>query len=690
MLEQKFLELLQFDKIKSLLHLACYSETAKAMCAQLEPSAEFEKVYPLLKQTQELVNIINTNNYFPSVEHEEIRKELNLLGLDGATLHETQLLKVQKSTAVANSMLRFVINRKLELPFIYDSAKELNPLVAVEESIEAVIDNEGQVKSNASPELAKIRREINEKKRESDKRFYNYLNQLKKLGYLRDNEEGYYNGRRTLAVLVEYKAEVHGFVHSKSETGKTIFIEPSATIAINNEVAELEIDEQREINRILRELCATLKPYAFALKQNFNFLNYCDFLKAKALLASSLKAVLPEINPNQELTVIDARHPLLYLQNLKSSKKTIPLSLQLNGKQRMIVISGPNAGGKTIALKTIGLLQLMLQSGLLIPVSEASVYSFFDKILVDIGDTQSIENELSTYSAKLVSMTHILNNANEKTLVLLDEFGSGTDPELGSAVAEAVLENLVESKTRGVINSHFGNIKLLTDKLEGAVNASMLFDIELLEPKYMLSIGEPGSSYTFEVAEKVGFPKKLIEVAKQKINTDQLRLNRLIAEVQNQKNKLADELQELEHQIFLKKIAKEKYHTLFDTWQEKINRERERKIELSKLADFGQKYLRLMSDWNERKDRKEIIKRFIDGITAETKKQELLAKQKKLDIYAEKKIAKIKPVLKVGSKVKILNGKEVGVVEQIKDEKVFIKFGLMKMTVGMQNLVLVE
>jgi DNA mismatch repair protein MutS2 len=690
MLEQKFLELLQFDKIKSLLHLACYSETAKAMCAQLEPSSEFEKVYPLLKQTQELVNIINTNNYFPSVEHEEIRKELNLLGLDGATLHETQLLKVQKSTAVANSMLRFVINRKLELPFIYDSAKELNPLVAVEESIEAVIDNEGQVKSNASPELAKIRREINEKKRESDKRFYNYLNQLKKLGYLRDNEEGYYNGRRTLAVLVEYKAEVHGFVHSKSETGKTIFIEPSATIAINNEVAELEIDEQREINRILRELCATLKPYAFALKQNFNFLNYCDFLKAKALLASSLKAVLPEINSNQELTVIDARHPLLYLQNLKSSKKTIPLSLQLNGKQRMIVISGPNAGGKTIALKTIGLLQLMLQSGLLIPVSEASVYSFFDKILVDIGDTQSIENELSTYSAKLVSMTHILNNANEKTLVLLDEFGSGTDPELGSAVAEAVLENLVESKTRGVITSHFGNIKLLTDKLEGAVNASMLFDIELLEPKYMLSIGEPGSSYTFEVAEKVGFPKKLIEVAKQKINTDQLRLNSLIAEVQNQKNKLADELQELEHQIFLKKIAKEKYHTLFDTWQEKINRERERKIELSKLADFGQKYLRLMNDWNERKDRKEIIKRFIDGITAETKKQELLAKQKKLDIYAEKKIAKIKPVLKVGSKVKILNGKEVGVVEQIKDEKVFIKFGLMKMTVGMQNLVLVE
>jgi DNA mismatch repair protein MutS2 len=272
----------------------------------------------------------------------------------------------------------------------------------------------------------------------------------------------------------------------------------------------------------------------------------------------------------------------------------------------------------------------------------------------------------------------------------MDEFGSGTDPELGSAIAEAVLESLVTSKTKGIITSHFGDVKLLAEKLPGAVNASMLFDIETLEPKYILSVGEPGSSYTFEVAERIGFPKHLIERAKEKVDKEKLKLNRLLADVQDQKTKMAEQLQRLEHEEFLKKIAKEKYHTLFNNWEEKINKERERKIELARLADYGQKYLRLMDDWNKKQDKKVIIKRFIDGITAETKKQEELRRQNKLSNFAEKKIARLKPVLKIGSKVKVLNGNEVGVIEDIKDEKVFIKFGLMKMTVGMENLVLAD
>jgi DNA mismatch repair protein MutS2 len=403
-----------------------------------------------------------------------------------------------------------------------------------------------------------------------------------------------------------------------------------------------------------------------------------------------LNAVLPQITGAHTLSVVSAVHPILFLQNKKTGKKTVPVSLTLDSEQRILVISGPNAGGKTIALKTIGLLQLMLQSGLLIPVSEHSTYCFFEKILVDIGDTQSIENELSTYSAKLKSMTNILNDTNAATLILMDEFGSGTDPELGGAIAEAVLETLVNSKTKGIITSHFGNVKLLAEKLEGAVNGCMLFDIDNLEPKYILSVGEPGSSYTFEVAERIGFPKYLIERAKEKVDKDKLKLNRLLADVQDQKTKLEDQLQRAEHEEFLRKIAKEKYHTLFNNWEEKINRERERKIEMSRLADFGMKYLRLMDDWKLRKDRKEVIQRFIDGITAETKKLEDLKRQNKLSVFAEKKIARIKPSLKVGSKVKVLNGNEIGVVEGIKEEKVFINFGLMKMTVGMENLVLAD
>lgn len=690
MIGKKNLELLQFDKIINLIQQKCHSKQARLLCDSISPNGNLPLVLKDLNQVNELKTLLTSQGFFPAVEHEDISAELGRLSLEGAMLHETQLLAVLKTVEVSNTLIRFLKGKKSTMPHLHELVGEVEASPVVVDEINKIIDEEARVKNSASPELSRIRKQINEKRRESDKRFYNYINELRKHGYLRENEEGFFNGRRTLAVLVEYKSEVPGFVHGKSESGKTIFIEPGATIGMNNEVAELEIDEQREVNRILRELCALIHPFSGALKEAMRVLIYTDFLKAKALFAVSLKANLPEIKENFELNIISAVHPLLYLQNQLSGKKTIPLNLELNSQDRILVISGPNAGGKTIALKTVGLLQIMLQSGLLIPVKETSSYCFFEKILIDIGDTQSIENELSTYSAKLKSMTSILEEINEATLVLMDEFGSGTDPELGSAIAEAVLESLVSSKTKGIITSHFGNVKLLAEKLDGAINGCMLFDIDNLEPKYILSVGEPGSSYTFEVAERIGFPKHLIERAKGKVDKDKLKLNRLLAEMQDQKTKLEDQIQRAEHEEFLKKIAKEKYHTLFNTWEEKINKERERKIELSHMADFGTRYLRLMEDWNKKKDRKEVIKRFIDGITAETRKQDNLRKQKKLSNFSEKKIARLKPVLKVGSKVKVLNGNEIGVVEEIKEEKVFIKFGLMKMTVGMENLVLAE
>lgn len=690
MIDQKNLELLQFDKIRNLVVQKCHSKQAKLLCTAIYPTQTFKAIEPELKQTNELKNLLAANGFFPSIEHDDISNELSRLSLDGSLIDETRLLMISKTIDISNTLIRYLKNKKTVMPCMHDLVKDVEVCQVVVDEITNVVDAEAQVKNSASSELSRIRKHISEKRRESDKQFYHYINQLRKHGYLRENEESFFNGRRTLAVLVEHKAEVSGFVHSKSESGKTIFIEPAVTIGINNDVAELEIDERREVNRILRELCALLKPYTPALKAALELLITVDFLKAKALFGVELNATLPSINNEFCLRVTDAMHPLLFLQNKQTGKKTVPLNLTLDASSRILVISGPNAGGKTIALKTIGLLQLMLQSGLLIPVKENSSFCFFDKILIDIGDTQSIENELSTYSAKLKSMTGILNDVNEGTLVLMDEFGSGTDPELGSAIAEAVLESLVTSKTKGIITSHFGNVKLLAEKLSGAINGCMLFDIDNLEPKYILSLGEPGSSYTFEVAERIGFPKHLIERAKEKVDKDKLHLNRLLAEVQTQKTKLEEQLQRSEHEEFLKKIAKEKYHTLFNNWEQKINKERERKIELSHLADFGKKYIRLMEDWNRKKDRKEIIQRFIDGVTAETKKQEELRRQKKLSNYSEKKIARIKPNLKIGSKVKVLNGNEVGVVEEIKEEKVFIKFGLMKMTVGMENLVLAD
>lgn len=690
MIEEKTLELLQFNELITSIVNYCYTQGAKNQARALRPSTNRSLVLKRLHETNELAMVLRASGYFPDLEFEEIDKEVSLLSLQGAMLSEVQLLKVCRTTEVANTHIRFLKGKRQILPVLSELAAHLEDNTFITTEINRIIDNEGSVKSSASRELAKIRKQISEKRRESDKRFYNYINDIRKLGFLRENEESYFNGRRTLAVLVEHKAEIMGFVHSKSESGKTIFIEPSATIGVNNEVAELEIDEHREVHRILRELCEALHPYTGQLRHFSDLLEALDFIKARALYAIRIDAVLPELNEEGHLVIHEARHPLLYLQNKLLQKKTVPLQLQLSPKQRLIVISGPNAGGKSISLKTIGLLQCMLQSGLLVPVKATSQFCFFEKILVDIGDTQSIENELSTYSAKLKSMIGILDQVNDTSLVLMDEFGSGTDPELGGAIAETVLESLVESKTLGIITTHFTNVKIRAEKLEGAINASMLFDVESLEPLYILSIGEPGSSYTFEVAERIGFPKYLIERAKQRVNKENLKLSTLLGEVQTQKAKLNEALEKNEHEAFLKRIAKEKYDTLFQTWQTKIDKERERKIELARLADFGLKYMRLMEDWNEKKDRKVVIQRFIAGITAETRKQEDLRKQKKMDSYAEKKIERIKPKLKVGSKVKILNGTEIGVVEEIKDEKVFIKFGLMKMTVGMENLVLAD
>jgi DNA mismatch repair protein MutS2 len=605
-------------------------------------------------------------------------------------LTEEQFLLIKQATEISNTAIRFLKNKKQTLPYLSQLADELEDNKIIIAEIDRIIDFDATVKNSASKELQKIRKDLSEKRRESDAKFDRQVNELRKLGFIRDNEESFFNGRRTLAVLVEYKSEVSGFVHNKSETGKTIFIEPGATININNDIAELEIDERREINRILRELSDTLRPYAFQLKQYDELLIELDFLKAKAKFAQIINASLPTISATSELKLSKAYHPILFLQNKELKKNTVPLNIHLNAENHLVVISGPNAGGKSITLKTVGLLQTMLQSGLLVCVAENSVMSFFKHVLIDIGDTQSIEHELSTYSARLKNMISILKTVNAQTLILMDEFGSGTDPELGGAMAEVVLEELVKSKTFGIITTHFPNVKLLANKLDGVLNGSMLFDLETLDPKYILTVGEPGSSYTFEVAERVGFPKDLITRAKAKIDTDKVDLNVLLAEVQQQKTKLAEAVERTEHEEFLRKISKEKYEVLSANFRDKIDRERERKIELARLADFGQKYLRLMEEWNKNEDRKMVIKRFIDGITAETNKRKELAKQNKRDNFAEKKVARIKPLLKVGSKVKILNSSEVGIVESLKDEKVNITFGILKMTVNMENLELVK
>lgn len=689
-IDHEALNLLDFHKIKNEISLYAHSEKAKQKASQISTIPNTENLITELNRVSELNTILSKNSFFPNLQFEDFKKEVTLLSLEGSMLIEEQFFLLKQSTEIANTLIRFLKTNKNNLPFLTELVSGIEDNKIIIKEIDIILDFEMKVKDTASKELQKIRHDLREKRKESDSKFNRYANELKKLGFLRENEESYFNGRRTLAVLAENKGEVTGFVHSKSETGKTIFIEPSALVNINNDVAELEIDERREINKILRELTSKLRVFAPQLNQFYFLLIEVDVLRAKALYAQKINACLPVISREVELKLEKAFHPILFLQNKEHKKPTIPLTVHLHKDEHLLVISGPNAGGKSVTLKTIGLLQTMLQCGLLVPVSPNSVMSFFKHILIDIGDTQSIEHELSTYSARLKKMISILETVNNQTLVLMDEFGSGTDPDLGGAMAEVVLEEIVKSKTFGIITTHYSNVKLLANKLDGVKNGSMLFDLETLNPKYILSVGEPGSSYTFEVAERVGFPIDLINRAKLKTDTNKVDLNTLLAEVQQQKTILYEAIEKTEHENFLQRISKEKYEVLSSNYQDKIERERERKIELARLADFGQKYLRLLDDWNKNENRKEVIKRFIDGITAETNKRKELEKQNRLDKFSEKKVARIKPLLRVGTKVKILNSSQIGIVDEIINEKVKITSGNLKMTVNIHNLEIVK
>ncbi len=413
------LELLEFHKIKKQVYDWCYSNAAKQKANSISVITSEVNLKIELHKVAELVSLLTADTFFPNVEFEEFFREASLLSLNGSMLTEEQFLLVKTSTEISNTAIRYLKNKKTLLPNLSLLVNEVDDNKLIIEEIDKIIDFDATVKNSASRELQKIRKDLSDKKRESNAKFDRHVNELRKQGYLRDNEESFFNGRRTLAVLVEYKSEVTGFVHSKSETGKTIFVEPGATIAINNDIAELEVDERREINRILRELSDNLRPFATQLKHYYYLLVELDFLKAKAKFAQQINACLPTITTNKGVKLIKAYHPLLYLQNKLQNKLTVPLTINLNEQHHLVIISGPNAGGKSITLKTIGLLQVMLQSGLLVSVADNSEMSFFEYILIDIGDTQSIEHELSTYSARLKNMIDILKTVSNKTFFVI-------------------------------------------------------------------------------------------------------------------------------------------------------------------------------------------------------------------------------------------------------------------------------
>lgn len=677
---------LEFDRIRERVESHCRYAASREKAKAIRPIHDEPALLEVLARVEEFRRTLESGGHFPDFLFEDFSKEAVLLGKPGAVLTEPQLGRIRSAVTIVNDLLRYIRTRAVSFPSLVDMALEIPESSEIPALIDHVLDHQSQVRSSASRELQEIRQELAIKRREADKRFRGYINELKKQGWLRDNEENFHNNRRVLAVPSEFKKDIKGIVHGKSESGKTTFIEPEGLVELNNAVAELEQDERNEILRLLRETTRQLQPHAASISARLEYLLALDLIRAKARFSREVDGRLPVLSDQPELVLANAYHPLLLLQNRAAGRETVPLNLRLDTKDRIIIISGPNAGGKSITLKTVGLLQLMLQSGLPVPVGDGSRMGFFKHLLADIGDSQSIENALSTYSSRLIKMNHFLRMAGKKSLVLIDEFGTGTDPELGGAIAEVILEELNRRNCFGVFTTHYTNIKLLADRLEGVRNASMLFNPETLQPLYRLVVGQPGSSYTFEVAEKIGLPGQVLDRARKKVQRDKLKLNSLLSDLHQQKHRVEEELRSLKVRQERTQEAEQKYGKLSERLESRLEKEKNRMEEIRKLTELGRKMKAFSEEWSKTKDKKAIIKKFVGAMTAEFKKQLSENAPDKVAKRQQALLEKLRQEITVGSKVRMLKSRQVGTVEKIHKDTVHVDFGTMIATVTIGTL----
>lgn len=535
------LDKLGFTEIKDLIKDKCLSEPGKDMVDKIQPQTKLEQIDRFLRQTQEFKDLLLNDAALP-VEHlYPIRPFAEKARVEGAFLMEEEFHRVLLSLRTVYAIIRYFHEREgqyLHLELLFEHLPIEKSLVR---SIERVIDDRGRMKDNASRLLQDLTQQILKSEQEARKRIEQVYRQAQQNGWTADGNMTVRDGRLCIPILSENKRKVKGFVHDESASGQTAYIEPEEVFHLNNKVRDLTFERRREVVRILTELTAEIRPHVPLLLAYHSLLSKLDFVRAKALFAIDMEAEMPELSKEAEVNLVRARHPLLMMNARREGHPTVvPLNIEIGASNRIILVSGPNAGGKSVCLKTVGLLQLMVQSGLLIPVDVTSKVGVFRKIFADIGDDQSIESDLSTYSAHLSKMKHFTEFADARTLVLIDEFGTGTDPLFGGPIAEAVLEALNRKSVRGVVTTHYSNLKVFASNTKGLENASMLFDNVAMRPLYILQVGKPGSSYAFEIAEKIGLSKAILQAAKEKVGVQQKKVDTLLVDLEREKKEIYD------------------------------------------------------------------------------------------------------------------------------------------------------
>lgn len=712
----KTLQDLEFNTVLQTISERCNTEIGKQKALEIVPFKDKETLMNALLQTSEYLSSFSNNNAIPNHGFDNLTNDIKFLSIEDSFLEVSSFRKIAMLSETVNVLLLFFKKFQNYYPNLNNRAAQVEYTKYIIQKIDEIVDKYGEIKDNASPVLINIRRDMNLVRGKVNQSFGQAMTQYNSLGYLDEIKESFVQNRRVLAVLAMYRRKVKGSILGSSKTGSIAYIEPEATLRYSRELSNLEYEEREEITRILKKLSNDIRPFLELLKQYQEFLSDIDVISAKAKYGYKINAVLPTITTEKELYFRDAFHPILFLSNLEKKEKTFPQTIELNNQNRIIVISGPNAGGKTISLKTVGLLQLMLQSGILIPVHERSKTFLFDRILTDIGDNQSIENHLSTYSYRLKNMNYFLKKCNAKTLFLIDEFGTGSDPELGGALAEIFLEEFYHREAFGIITTHYSNLKILANELPCASNANMLFDEKSLEPMYKLILGQAGSSFTFEVAQKNGIPFGLINRAKKKIEGGKVRFDKTIATLQKERSKLEKTSQNLKEEEIRTREESKKMQNINSKIQDKLERYQELYDANQRLIYIGQKVDDISEKYFNNKDKKVLIGDFLKMVEIEnSKRKKATAKEKKEkeiiqktvieevkvkveEIRAEKKKKKLKPItvempkviLKVGDRVRMIDGKAIGTIDKIEKNKAIVNYGVFTSKANIEQLEFVQ
>ncbi|HLW32928.1 MAG TPA: hypothetical protein VKX40_11740 [Aequorivita sp.] len=711
---KKTLEDLEFPTVLKQISDYCVTGPGKETALSIVPFRYFSEIEPELIRVNEFKASFAGDIPIPNHGFDPIFRELRLLEIENSSLEISGFRKILSISETTKILLKFF--KKYEEFYLHlnSFSENVDFTPSISEEINKKIDKYGEIKDEASTELGAIRRRLHVVRGRINSSFAKALSQYAQSDYLDEIRESVVENRRVLAVKAMHRKKVRGAVMGSSKTGSIVYIEPQETLEYANELTNLLYEEDEEIKRILKALTEFIRPYMELLGSNQEYLTAMDVFYAKAKYALSINGILPILSLEKRVSLIKANHLLLLAANNKRKEITYPQSIELIPDKRIIVISGPNAGGKSITLKTVGLLQVMLQSGILIPADPNSEMWFFKRILTDIGDNQSIENHLSTYSYRLKKMNQFLRKCDDKTLFLIDEFGTGSDPELGGALAETFLEVFYEREAFGIITTHYTNLKLLANELPHVINANMQFDSKSLEPLYQLILGEAGSSYTFEVAQKNGIPYSLINRAKKKIESGKVRFDKTIANLQKERSVMRKTSEALKSEEQKARLEGRQLEEVNARVQEKLESYQELFDANQKLVSLGKKIDSLAEKYFHNKQKKQLIDELMKVVMVENSKRTKLApkvkkavkaKERKVIKEVEQKIEVIrerkkeekekakalpppkpKVILKIGDRVRMKDGRAIGTIDTIEKNKAIVNYGMFTTNVSLAEL----